>query len=45
MKTKPRLFLHQRLWYCLAGRDFDGHGIGFTFQDAYIDWYVRRGAA
>ena len=46
MKTKPRLFKLQGIWYCMNLQEvFKNYGMGYTASDAYIDWYVRRGKA
>lgn len=48
MKTnRPHIIKVKGLWYCIDSSTTLGsdYGIGFTPSDAYIDWYVRRGAA
>lgn len=37
----PRLYVARKLWYCkLPGMR---SGMGYTFFEAYLDWFTRNG--
>lgn len=40
---KPRIYLHNKLWYCVA--QHHKSGLGFTPADAYREWVARNRSA